>query len=82
MKETNMQELQQKLVKTLLKAGVTDNCDIVTVLRPLCNHDKLRGVKRSITVSSKGYKLPCKKKPATASCGKKCKAKNHKKKGH
>jgi hypothetical protein len=50
--KNQLREVHIGIVHYLLRIGITDNKDITQVIKPLLSHDKLRGVKRSITVSS------------------------------
>lgn len=49
--KNQLREIHIGIVHYLLSVGITDNKDITQVIKPLISHDKLRGVKRSITVS-------------------------------
>lgn len=54
-KKQKTTKLHNKLVSTAMKAGITDNHELTTLFHALTSHDKLRGVKRSITVSAPTY---------------------------
>jgi hypothetical protein len=69
--DTNkIRNARMAIVSTLTNAGITDNKDIIQVVKPLTNADKLRGIKRSITVAGYGQKAKNNVKQTTAQKGK------------
>lgn len=50
--KNEIREVQLGIIHYLIRVGVTANADIVSILKPLTSHDKLRGVKRSLTVEA------------------------------
>lgn len=48
---------QQNVVKAAMRAGFTNNEALVSLFESLSCADKLRGVKRSITVNAPSYQL-------------------------
>jgi len=53
----NIRLARMGVVRYLMLHGITDNADIVSVVKPLTSHDKLRGVKRSLTVTANNNAL-------------------------
>ena len=72
-------DLQRRLLKLVIRAGITLNSDIAAVFHALVSTDKLRGVKASLTLASQknaACKLkPCKPCKANKGCAKKTETK-------
>ena len=71
-------DLQRRLVKRVIRAGITLNADIIEVFSALTSSDKLRGVKASSTLARQNVECkakPCKPCKANGGCAKKPQAK-------
>jgi len=75
MKQTNnTNKVHAGAVKLAIQNGITDNADLITCFKALTSADKLRGVKRSITVASQNRTAKAKPRKAAAKVTTKAKA--------